>query len=83
MTSLMPLGREGWQRVKDPQPCWDRDGLLADPPAEDSWPAEGSLRSASRMAAYRLDRWQVGALGFEGDLLLGWRAGDAIAGDLG
>ena len=25
----------------------------------------------------------VAGLGIEGDLLLGWRAGDAIAGDLG
>jgi hypothetical protein len=32
---------------------------------------------------YRLDRAEVGGLGLEGDLLLGWRAGDAIAHELG
>jgi hypothetical protein len=30
----------------------------------------------------RLPREQVGVLGVEGDCLLGWRAGDAILGDL-
>jgi hypothetical protein len=83
VSSLMPLGREGWRRVADPQPCWDRDGLLADPPGENSWPSDLPLRSSSRMPAYQLDRWRVGALGFEGDLLLGWRAGDAVAASLG
>lgn len=82
-TGLMPLGREGWRRVDDAQPCWDCDGLLADPPADDAWPAEEALRPAARTHAYRLDRWRVGSLGFEGDLLLGWSAGDAVAARLG
>jgi hypothetical protein len=29
-----------------------------------------------------MDRARVGALGFEGDLLLGWGAGDTVAADL-
>jgi hypothetical protein len=31
---------------------------------------------------YRLDRAGVAGLGLEGDLLLGWRAGDAVAADI-
>jgi hypothetical protein len=80
---LLPLGREGWVRVKKLPPRWDRDELLADPPGARSGLAEGSLRPISRLPAYVLDRARSGALGFEGDLLLGWRAGDAIAADLG
>jgi hypothetical protein len=82
VASLLPLGREGLERVKEEQPRWDRDELLADPPGAGNWPAGGSLRPISRLPAYLLDRWRSGALGFEGDLLLGWRAGDAIAADL-
>jgi hypothetical protein len=78
--SLFPLGKEGWTRVDAQSPTWDRDEFLADPQGE--WPAEISLRPHSRTPAYVLDRWKLGALGFEGDLLLGWRAGDAIASDL-
>jgi hypothetical protein len=29
-----------------------------------------------------LDRSSVGGLGFEGDVLLGWRAGDVVAAEL-
>ena len=82
VASLFPLGREGWVRVASPTPLWDRDEFLADPHGEGSWPAKIPLRPVSRTPAYVLDRWKLGALGFEGDLLLGWRAGDAIASDL-
>ena len=82
VASLFPLGREGWVRVASPAPLWDRDEFLADPHGEGSWPARIPLRPVSRTPAYVLDRWKLGALGFEGDLLLGWRAGDAIASDL-
>ncbi len=82
VTSLLPLGREGWLRVASQRPLWDQDELLADPPRASAWPAARNLRPISRMPAYVLDRWKLGALGFEGDLLLGWRAGDAIASDL-
>jgi hypothetical protein len=82
VASLFPLGREGWVRVDSQLPIWDRDEFLADPQGERSWPAGVSLRPISRTPAYVLDRWKLAALGFEGDLLLGWRAGDAIASDL-
>jgi len=82
VASLLPLGREGWVRVASQAPLWDRDEFLADPHGEGSWPAGVPLRPISRAPAYVLDRWKLGALGFEGDLLLGWRAGDAIASDL-
>jgi hypothetical protein len=82
VTSLMPLGREGWERVTGPQPRWDRDGLLSDPPGSGSRRFESQLRPAPRTAAYVLDRTRTGALGFEGDLLLGWHAGDTVAADI-
>jgi len=40
------------------------------------------VRVSSRPLVYALERSWLGGLGFEGDLLLGWRGGDAIAGDL-
>ena len=46
-----------------------------------SLPAEKD-RPAPRSAAYVLDRTRMGALGFEGDLLLGWNAGDSVAADI-
>ncbi|MCH7643536.1 MAG: hypothetical protein IH974_01755 [Myxococcales bacterium] len=82
VASLFPLGREGWVRVACRAPLWDQDEILADPRGEGSWPAGAPLRPVSRTPAYVLDRGTLGALGFEGDLLLGWRAGDAIASDL-
>ena len=82
VTSLLPLGREGWVRVDSQAPLWDRDEFLADPHGEGGSPAGVPLRPNSRAPAYVLDRGRLGALGFEGDLLLGWRAGDAIASDL-
>jgi hypothetical protein len=82
VASLLPLGREGWVRVASQEPLWDRDEFLADHHGEGGWPAGVPLRPISRAPAYVLDRWRLGALGFEGDLLLGWRAGDAIASDL-
>ena len=82
VAKLLPLGREGWVHVEQLQPRWDRDELLSDPPPTRSGPAEGALRPISRLPAYVLDRARSGALGFEGDLLMGWRAGDAIAAEL-
>jgi hypothetical protein len=82
VTGLMPLRREGWERVTAPQPRWDRDGLLSDPPGTGSRRVENRLRPAPRTAAYVLDRTRTGALGFEGDLLLGWHAGDTVAADI-
>jgi hypothetical protein len=63
-------------------PRWDDDGWLEDPPAGRGWPSETTLRVSTRPPVYCLNRADVAGLGIEGDLLLGWRAGDAIAADL-
>jgi hypothetical protein len=64
-------------------PRWDDDGWLEDPPAGAGWPGDVDLRVSGRPPVYRLDRSSVAGLGLEGDLLLGWRGGDAIAAELG
>jgi hypothetical protein len=70
------------KRCKVIHPRWDDDGWLEDPVSGSGWPGDVALRVSSRPPVYRLDRAEVAGLGIEGDLLLGWRAGDAIAGDL-
>lgn len=83
VVSLLPLGDEGWLRIAVPAPLWDRSDLLTDPSDTDSDPIPGLRRPLSRVPAYILDRSQSAQHGFEGDLLLGWQAGDAIAAKLG
>jgi hypothetical protein len=63
-------------------PRWDLAQPIADPEAGGGWPGESEIRLPCRQPVYALERGVVGALGFDGDLLLGWRAGDAIAADL-
>jgi hypothetical protein len=82
LTGLMPFAKGRLERVRAPEPRWDHDALLADPPAGSGWPAEIELRLPTKQPIYQLDRAAVGGLGFEGDTLLGWRGGDAIAADL-
>ena len=82
LTGLMPFAEGRLVRVRAPEPRWDHDALLADPPAGVGWPAEIELRLPTKQPIYQLDRAAVGGLGFEGDTLLGWRGGDAIAADL-
>jgi hypothetical protein len=82
VASLMPFVAGRLARVPGPEPRWDHDALLADPPPGAGWPAEVSLRLPTRQPIHQLDRAPLGGLGFEGDLLLGWRGGDAIAADL-
>ena len=41
-----------------------------------------TLRASQRPPVYALDRRRVATLGTEGDLLLGWRAGELIAAEL-
>ena len=64
------------------RPRWDDDNWLEDPPRKLGWPTQVPLRVSSRPPVYRLDRSEIGGLGLEGDLLLGWRGGDAIASEL-
>ncbi len=70
------------ERVRAPAPRWDTDDPLPDPAPGAGWPAEVEVRAASRQPIYCLDRSAVASLGVEGDLLLGWRAGEAIIADV-
>jgi hypothetical protein len=80
--TLMPFASDRIHRRAQRRPVWDDDGWLEDPVPGSGWPAEIDIRSLSKPAVYHLDRGCVANLGIEGDLLLGWRAGDAIAGEL-
>ncbi len=82
VTRLMPFAEGRLVRVPTPEVVWDDDAALADPPPGAGWPGEAELRLGSRQPLYQLDRSSVGGLGFEGEILLGWRGGDAIAADL-
>lgn len=79
---LMPFSKG--HVVRDPIPAvrWDEEAQ-GDPAMGASWPGDVEIRISSRPPVYVLPREAVGALGFEGDVLLGWRAGDAIRADLG
>lgn len=80
---LMPFS-EGHLEVRDaPRPTWDDDDWLEDPVRGEGWPTEIDLRVDAKAGVYRLDRAGVAGLGLEGDLLLGWRGGDALAEELG
>jgi len=80
--ALMPFSEGRLLRRGLREPRWDRESLLADPPPGAAWPAEIEIRALSRPPVFALDRVAVAALGLEGELLLGWRAGDAIAAEL-
>ncbi len=80
--ALIPFAEKKLTRRKLERPLWDDDDWLEDPPPGQGWPAEIELRVNARPPVYRLDRAGVAGLGLEGDLLLGWRGGDAIAAEL-
>ena len=80
---LMPFSGEQLERVPQERPKWDDDGWLEDPLPGSGWPSEINLKANGRPPIYRLDRCAVGSLGVEGDVLLGWRSGDALARELG
>ncbi|MFQ5418323.1 MAG: hypothetical protein ACE5FL_14955, partial [Myxococcota bacterium] len=80
--ALMPFAGDSIQRVSAPVPRWDSDDWLSDPPSGGSWPDTCEVRISSKPPTWLLDRAGVAGLGFEGDVLLGWRAGDAVAADL-
>jgi hypothetical protein len=83
LLELMPFARERARRATiPPRPRWDDDLALEDPVSGGGWPSEVNLRVLSKPPVYRLPREEVGVLGFEGDCLLGWRAGDAVLADL-
>lgn len=80
--AILPFSKKGVTRRAVAAPVWDTDDLLEDPQPGGGWPGEIDLRVSSRPPVYRLDRRAVAGLGTEGDLLLGWRGGDALAADL-
>jgi hypothetical protein len=83
LKALMPFCGDELQMIEVTPPQWDTDdGWLEDPPPGTGWPAEIDLRLSTRPPIYQLDRAAVAGLGLEGDLLLGWRGGDAIAAEL-
>jgi hypothetical protein len=82
VADLIPFAGDSLVRQRAPEPRWDCDGWLSDPPASGGWPAACDVRLSSRPPTFVLDRSGVGGLGFEGDVLLGWRAGDAVAAEL-
>lgn len=81
---LMPFSE---QRLKadllSEEPEWDAPDCVADPAAGGGWPSNLVIRSRSREPVALLPRESVAALGTEGELLLGWHAGDAIRNELG
>ena len=80
---LMPFSEGRISRVPSPAPAlWDDDAVVPAPGAGDGWPGEVEIRIPGRHAVFRLPREGLAGLGLEGDLLLGWRAGDAIGEDL-
>jgi len=79
---LMPFAAGALTRQESTRPTWDSDDWLSDPAASAGWPATCNIRVSSRPPAFVLDRAAVGGLGFEGDVLLGWRSGDCVAAEL-
>ncbi len=82
VSELLPFAQRSLTRVRWRAPRWDVEDLLADPSPGEGWPGESEVRLACRQPVYALERCGIASLGFDGDLLLGWRAGDAIAADL-
>ncbi len=81
-SALMPFAEGRLIPVAEPEAVWDDDVALEEPSAGEGWPGEVDIRLGTKQPLYRLDRAGVAGLGFEGEILLGWRGGDAIAADL-
>jgi hypothetical protein len=83
VTRLMPFCEGRVARAPLPAlPLWDDDAALCDPEPQEGWPCEVSMHGAGRWPVFVLRREALAGLGAEGDLLLGWRAGDAIRQEL-
>jgi hypothetical protein len=79
--SLLPFSERRLGRVAEaPRPHWDDELALGDPQGSGGgWPTEVEIRVATRAPVFVLPREELAGLGPEGDLLLGWQAGDTIA----
>ncbi len=78
---LLPFSEQGLRVQSLPEPVWDTDALQGGP-GDGGWPRVASSRLSARPSIHQLDRATLGDLGFEGDLLLGLHAADAIAEEL-
>lgn len=78
---LLPFSEQRLQVQSLPEPVWDTDALQSHP-GDGGWPRVVSSRLSARPSIHLLDRARLGDLGFEGDLLLGLHAADAIGGEL-
>ena len=78
---LLPFSEQRLRVQSLPEPLWDTDALLSHP-GDGGWPRVAGSRLSARPSIHHLDRARLGNLGFEGDLLLGLHAADAIAGEL-
>jgi hypothetical protein len=79
--ALLPFSERRLARIAEaPRPVWDDELVLGDPPGTGGgWPTEVEIRLPTRAPVYALPREELAGLGPEGDLLLGWQAGDTIA----
>jgi len=83
LRELAPLAGDALAERPVRRPAWDDEDRLDEPPPEGAWPRELEIRLPGRPPMYLLERAAVAHLGLEGDLLLGWRGGDAVAAGLG
>jgi hypothetical protein len=81
LLELAPFCEGRIERRPDPGARWDRDDLLPELPRAGA-EAFASQRLSSRPSIVALERTAAGAFGFEGELLLGWRAGDELCAEL-
>jgi len=82
--ALLPFSEGKIEQRAIRRPAWDCEDWLEDPArATAGWPSDLDLRLHAKPPVYLLDRASVAGLGAEGDLLLGLRAGDALATELG
>lgn len=81
LRELLPFAGRGLARVPTPErPVWDDAEAEGEPDAPCGWPGAVDVRAARDV--WLLPREPLGGLGAEGDLLLGVRAGDALASSL-
>lgn len=78
---LLPFSEQRLARVAEaPRPAWDDELALGDPAGSGGgWPTEVEIRTPLKVPVFWLAREELAGLGPEGDLLLGWQAGDTIA----
>jgi hypothetical protein len=80
---LMPFSQGRISPIPSPtRPLWDDEAAAPAPEPGDGWPGEVEIHTPGRRPVFCLPREGLAGLGLEGELLLGWRAGDAIRAEL-